>query len=199
MTTTSTDAARQPAAAFADAMNAWTRTWMGTWQQAADGMLRGTFPAMASPESSSQRGSAASPAFSFGMKALDEAFQPVRRQMASQMISQMSAMARGMVDLTTGNSAALAAIGGDQIRFAARLGERGADSIMGPQAARTPEALVATAQAMNSDLIENAALVGERLATLGTQGMERISELLGATVPAATKSCCGGSCDSQNA
>ena len=191
--TTSTDAARQPAAAFADAMNAWTRTWMGTWQQAADAMLRGAFPATGC-EASAQRSASGAPAFPFGMKGLDEAFQPVRRQMTSQV----STLLRGMIDLTTANSATLTAIGGEQIHFAARPGERGGDCVRGAQPARTPEAFLATAQAMNSDLLENAAIVGERLAKLGTQGMERVSELLGATATAA-KTCCGGSCESQSA
>jgi hypothetical protein len=142
-------------------------------------LMRGVAPTAATA------GSAPAPAETdacAAMPAFCAAVEPLRQQASS--------LFRSMVDLGAAGTGELAALGGEQARFMARVSERGFDCVFGPQPARSSEALMATAQAIGSDLMENAAAVGDRLVRLSTRNVERTTALFAAKGD--RTSCCGG-------
>jgi len=173
-----TDTLRQTSERFAEALSSWTTTWMSALRSSSEAMMRGVAP---STGRDTRSASASASETCAAMPAFGEAVEPLRQQASS--------IFRNMVDLSAAGASELAALGGEQARFMARVSERGFDCVFGPQPARSSEALMATAQAIGSDLMENAAAVGDRLVRLSTRNVERTSQILSSKADGET--CCG--------
>lgn len=172
----STETMRQTADTFAKGFTSAMDAWMNAWRRTTDTMLRQGMPMGFTGADVNAAGTAA-------RSTVDEMVAPMRRQVATAV--------QNMIDLATSNTAELAAVGADQARFMARVAERGVDCVFGPEPAKSPEAFAMTARSVVTDCMDNATAVGERMVRIGTQGVERVGEILGGA-----KSCCGGRCDS---
>lgn len=99
------------------------------------------------------------------------------QNMMAPLTTSWSKMARGGVEMMAAGAVEAATLVGEQIRFAGRIGERSMDCVVGQHAARTPEALVATTNAIVGDCMDHATATGERTMRMATRTMQQLQEL----------------------